>query len=178
MKKLFKRIPIISGLSNCSAGDHWEALQEVLITVIFATIPIWLIFFIISLTRQEADPDLFTNLSGHVNNGELFIYSVSIIAPVMYIALKDPPGAKEFPSRLSHIIIIFVVAILSSAGFAVQKSILLSNTKFAIDVSLTLFSISIFILYIATVYKHMRLLGPDDFKKMESNFSEQYKKHR
>lgn len=63
-------------------------LFQFFITLIFSLIPVILAFITIFLTEDKA----FKNIADQVlGNGELVIYSATLLAPVLYTTYKDPP---------------------------------------------------------------------------------------
>ncbi|MBI3699469.1 MAG: hypothetical protein HY242_03365 [Afipia sp.] len=106
-----------------------EASKEVAITVGTATLPIW--FFPLMgliLFNPRTSGDL---LEHSVANGELFLFSTSLVGPLIYILFRvyDPKerpfNAKKtslvFPNSLLFAVIIFLICITSAAVFGLQK---------------------------------------------------------
>jgi hypothetical protein len=46
-RNLARELPLIGGLVDCDAGDHWDALGETFVVSLFSTAPIWLAALIV-----------------------------------------------------------------------------------------------------------------------------------
>jgi len=76
-------IPLLGGLVDCSWQDHWESLRQTAVIVLLSTTPIWLgavIVYSFGVNLEFASfKDALQNTAG---NGELFMYSTALLAPV------------------------------------------------------------------------------------------------
>jgi hypothetical protein len=116
---------------------------------------------------------------GNINNGELFLYATSLLGPIFYMSLIDPPGARQFPSRLSHMFVVLVISVLSAVAFGLQRAGQQLNPTIVYTASWILFVSALMLLYLATTFKNRRLpAGPEDFKQGEKDLSEKLKEHR
>jgi hypothetical protein len=179
IQSLIGKIPFLSGLRNCRGRDFWYALQEFVVTLIFSTIPIWLGAFVIHLSNKIGEDNFLSALKCNINNGELFLYSAAMVAPIFYIALNNYPGSKEFPNRLSHMIAVFVLTVLSAVAFGLQRVGIQFETSRSFRMSYIFFIISLCLLYIALVYKNRAL--PDvaeEMRSSEDKFTQKFLEHR
>ena len=177
--ELVKRIPLISGFAYCRGRDHIEAFKELFLTLLFTTVPLWVGGWVMYIVKIESRSGFLGAVENSVNNGDLFLYATSLLAPIIYLALYDPPGAKEFPSKIFHTVFVIVIVILSSVAFGIKRAGLELDTVSISQTSLILFSISIVILYIAMVYKNRRFPeSTDALKDPERDFSAGYKNYR
>ena len=177
IKNIFKEIPLIGGLVDCDFKDLWLAFQEVFINFTFSTVPIWIIAIFVSVT---SDLGFLQAVEKNVSNGELFLYTAAIIGPIFYMALYDPPGAKKFPNKLSHIFCIAIVILITAFFFGVQRSDQSLKGLDIYHISVFLFIFSWSLQYLATAYKNQRLpkISSELFKRQEKGFGEGYKGHR
>lgn len=177
LKKMLREMPLFGGLVDCGLSDHWEAAQQLFVVLVFSTIPIWLGSFLVWITGEASGlPGLGEALRGSVENGELFIFSTTLLAPIFWIALIDPPGARIFPSKVSHMLFIGVVNLVAAGVFGIQKSGRPLNTNAALTISFWLFLFSLLLLYLGTVYHNSRL--PDaakEFKDNENDFIDRFR---
>jgi hypothetical protein len=112
-------------------------------------------------------------------DGELFMCATSLLAPIFWMALEDPPGARTFPSRLSHMLIIVLVVALASVFFALGIANNHLKEPFTFHFSVAIFSISVALLYLSTAYHSSRLPNaPAVFREDEADFSAKYRRHR
>jgi len=176
--EVVRKAPIISGLPDCHLKDYWAAIKEIVPNIFLSTMPIWGGAFIIMILGESSD--YWTAIDRNVNNGELFLYAASFLAPVVYMATVDPPGAEQFPSRLAHIIVLIGIMILSALAFGVQKTGHKLDPIIGFNSSCLLVFASIFLLFIASIYQHKRLpkITEEDVHSNETDFREKYRKHR
>ena len=181
--KLLGRIPVFGGLTDCEAGDYWEATKELFSTLIVALSPVWLGAFVVLVSQKEKTSSLVRAyleiFVGAIRNGELIIYCTTLLAPFFYLALTSRPPIREFPSRLSNTICVFIIFALSITLFSIQRTGLYFNPETVFKISVLLFFVSVLILYVSMVYNHSRF--PDALGRIrneEKEFSEKYAEHR
>lgn len=171
-----RKLPIVSGLADCRWQDHWEAVREIVPNLVVSLMPIWVGAFVVLLLGTQG---YWQAIYGNINNGELFLYATSLLGPIFYMSLIDPPGARQFPSRLSHTFVVLVISVLSAVAFGLQRSGQELNAAFVYTASWILFVSALLLLYLATTFKNRRLpAGPEDFKQGEKDLSEKLQEHR
>jgi hypothetical protein len=164
IKKFCRHLPVIGGLVDARWRDHREALKEVGVNVLLSTAPIWLgcLFLLLFQTSGMSLGDVIIR---NVENGELFIYATSILAPLYYFIFKDSEGNQKFPNAGSFMLISAIVLLVGGCGFAVTRLGAVLGTNFRWDdvtlfaFSLTLYVISVLIVYLAHVYRNWRETG-------------------
>jgi hypothetical protein len=176
--KAFEKIPIIGGLINCSYEDFSSAAKEITSTLIIATSPIWLGAFFI-LCRNEETRGYFTILIDSLSHGELMIYCMALLAPVFYITSNDKYLRGVFPNKLSSIISAVVILLISSAVYALQRTGYMYNQRRIFTFSVSLFLISLLILFVNKVYNNSKITTYIDlYQREEKDFSLEFNKHR
>ena len=99
--RLLKEIPILGDLADTTLEDHIYSLKELIVTLFMSTLPIWGGAFIIILTSKTSDElNYFNSIELLVSNGELYLYATSLLAPVIYIALKEREEGKNSQATL------------------------------------------------------------------------------
>jgi len=181
--RLVERFPVIGGLTECEAEDHREAIKELLSTLIVALSPVWLGAFVLLVARKQETMSLWGNywdiFVNAIRNGELVIFCTTLLSPFFYLALTNRPAIREFPSRLSNTLCVFIIFAFAITIFSVQRAGLGFNPNTVFKISVILFFFSVCILYVAMVYNHSRF--PDasgTIRNEEKEFSERYEKHR
>jgi hypothetical protein len=179
-RELVRRIPLLSGLADCDAGDHWEALGETCIVLIFSTTPIWLGAIIIYATGDDMSWTAYkAALYGPVAKGELFMYCTALLAPLFWVALTDPPGDREFPSKVSHMVLIGLINAVAAVCFALMAAGKHLNPIFTVRGSGYMFKASIVLLYLGTVYRvSLAADARAEFKRQEADFTTALREHR
>lgn len=163
---IIRRTPIISGLPDLSLKHHGDAFKETAVTVVLATIPLWLGAFIAALLDGSKSLDgsftllafLFEKIRLTTESGALIIYASSLISPVLYMALNErssnSPQHAPFPSKISHIMAVLMISIISTAYFTADIAGNKLNASIAYYTSIWLFAFAVLVLYIASCYKN------------------------
>lgn len=175
-----REIPLLGGLVDCNLRDHWKAIQQTFITIVFSTLPIWLGALIILSGGEDISFVKYLEvIKSSINRGELFTYCVTLLAPIFWLALTDAPGGRNFPNKLAHIVLITLINAVCAVFFSRFASGQKVNLTLSYGLSVSLFFASNVLLYLGTLY-HTNIIkdGPAEFKRQEENFVESYQEHR
>src|SRR5258708_6092503 len=109
-----RTVPLFGGLVDCRWQDHWESLGQISVILIMSTTPIWLAALLIYASENQIGDITFgAAVYKTVSRGQLFMYCTSFLAPLFWIALVDPKGARMFHSRLPHMLLVGIVDIVA-----------------------------------------------------------------
>lgn len=172
-----QRLPILD-LCNYGTRVHADALKEVSTNLFWATMPIWLSSFIMLVSLRETDKSISGILSRNISNGELFLYSASILAPVYYMVLRERKGKKDFPNRLSQMNFVWVIMLLSAVVMVFQRINYPLDPRYTFWISVVFFITAIILLYSATVYNNASLNPAEEMSKSQNDFGAQFDEHR
>jgi hypothetical protein len=180
LRALFRRLPLIGRLSDCRFEDHWRAIQEIFTVQALSSMPIWLGTYIAYVTAVTANTTVLKSaFFGTIWNGELFIYSTSLCAPLFWMALNEPRGSRAFPHRLAHGTLIALIVMFAAASFGVRKAGAASNPTSLFNSSVVLVCISLSLRYLGTVYNNLRARDASaEIKAQEDNFASRVQEHR
>ncbi|MCQ4270240.1 hypothetical protein NA655_04300 [Pseudomonas kuykendallii] len=183
-------LPFVGGLHRLKGKHFSGAAKEVAVTVLLATFPIWAGAFYGALSdigKIESLSSAFllylSRLREALENGTLILYSASLIAPVLYLALEeksDGNSSGKMPSPMSHILSVFVIQTAATIYYTKQMSLEVINAGFAWYSSVVMFIFTIFVLYIVHCHKHFTEVA-DPSRDIEDNaleFSAGYSRHR
>lgn len=175
-----RRFPLFGGLADCDGEDHWESLQQTTVILTLSTMPIWLgTIIIVGLGDAISGATIKAAFYSTIFGGELFTYCTALLAPIFWIALVDPPRARKFPSKISHMVLIAVINTIAAAFFGLGIARQKQNPSMSFKFSIFLFVLSLILLYLGTVYHISRISdAPAEFKKQEQEFSEDLGEHR
>jgi hypothetical protein len=98
----------------------------------------------------------------------MLLYATAAIAPMFYFALTTPKAARDFPSRLSHIILGVLIFMICMVLFGVQRSGATLDPKFILPVSTVIYLSALAMIFVATVYRNWRDGSDDIIKAAES----------
>lgn len=112
-------------------------------------------------------------------NGELLIFSTSLLGPFFYLALYDPEGSKAFPGRPSHATFVALLVAFCAGLFGLLRSGAAVNVDLITVSSYWLAGTAIVLSYLANLYHSTRLPDPPGImKKVEKDFSDAVQDHR
>jgi hypothetical protein len=173
-------IPLFGGLADCRWQDHWETMRHLSVILGLSTTPIWLAAILIYATENQTGSLMFREaLYKTVSKGQLCMYCTSFLAPLLWVALVDPKGARIFPSRLSHMFLVVIVDIMAAGLFAYTVTNKVFNEKFTFQISIYMVSVSILLRYLGMVYHASRMPNaPAEFRKQQEDFSSLLREHR
>lgn len=179
-KDKVRRFPLFGGLVDCDGEDHWESLQQTAVILTLSTMPIWLgTIIILGLGDTVSSATIKAAFYSTIFGGELFTYCTALLAPIFWIALVDPPRARKFPSKISHMVLIAVINTVAAAFFGLGIARQKVNPWMSFRFSVVLFLLSLVLLYLGTVYHISRTSdAPAEFKKQEQDFAEGYDEHQ
>lgn len=182
VKRYTRWIPII-GEPNCPYEAIKSALYEVIISTIFATVPVWFlpVFGLFFLKNP-------TTVSEAVRTGELFIYSTALAGPLLYTITKRYGDYSikrgllltiSFPHGILFVCSTAFMCLLSGFAFTLLKNPQIStgdggsqlNHSGIVLLSWLILFISTLIFFCVTTYKNM-LDGAvrDGFPKQTDEF--------
>jgi len=178
-----RKVPVFGGLVDCKGADHASAAKEVFTVLVFSTITFWLSAVLIFFQSRVESGDLLTRLLGSfvptISNGELLVFAVSLIGPIVYIAFEDPAWAKrEFPQKLWHALILLVLAMMCGALFAAVKTGAGIDAERVVRASLWLACIAVLLRYLATVFSRSRSRPAEEMRHQTDEFIDRLDKHR
>ena len=111
LKEKFELLPMVGGLGKCEWIDGFNALCELSSILFFSFIPL-LIAFVIAYLKSH-NTSFWSCFNDNVQNGELFLYVTSLLAPVFYIVMKKRNDEDVFPSKAGHVLVYFSIIIIA-----------------------------------------------------------------
>jgi hypothetical protein len=179
-KSYAREFPVLGGLVDCGGRDHWEALGQTTVLFVLSTMPIWLGTLIVYATGEISSSHGFRMaFDSTIIRGELFMYATAFLAPIFWIALADRPGARTFPGKLSHIVLMVIILVVAAVFFGLLTAGNRVNLEFTLKLSAIMFFTSLILLYLGILYHENRTRDAGSaMKDEEREFSEGYSEHR
>lgn len=116
----FPSIPVLGPLSRCAPRHHFGAIKEFMIALCFSTSTFWLTALLLRAFAQNRGAEPSNLLYQTVNAGQLFIFAVGFLGPILIMAADDPPRARVFPGRTWHFLGLILLATIASGFYALQ----------------------------------------------------------
>jgi len=112
-------------------------------------------------------------------NGELLVFTISMLAPILYLTLHDPERAEPFPHKLPISTAVALVIVTSAALFALLKASAVKDLPFVFWTSVILTAIALVFRFLAIVYHKVRMpnLSEKDLRETQENFVEDFRSH-
>lgn len=141
-------------------GKHLlDALFLLLFTIMGSTLPLWGGALLIRLSDQ------WQSWSTFCFGGEFAIYSAALLAPILYIVLKDYRKTQRSLIQFPVIIMLLTSAILFAGVKSRELLGLTVDRLFLRDITLVLFISSLFVYYIVHFVEYARVDA--DLKKAQ-----------
>jgi len=173
---VLSHLPLVGPLVDCRPVDHFETIKQVCVTLLLATAPFSLGSVIL---RALVGPQI--TLMGAfwrtVWDGGLFMCATSLLAPIFWIALEDPKGVRKFPSRLALFLVVTMVIAVACVFFSLGLAKSHLDPPYTFHISVIVFWVSVFLLYLSTVYHTNRVNAPEAFREEEEYFFRSYRRH-
>lgn len=176
--RLVGALPILGPLTNCSRKNHKDSIKEFLVTIFFGTATFWVTALFLMAFNVNADKSYIKILTSTIATGQLFIFSVGMLGPIVLASAEDPDSSKQFPGRTYHFALIVLLGALASGFYAFvlasrePQAAGLLNADFLLVASIVIASVVVVMRYLTTVYRKSttsfdaedRLKGPvNDF---------------
>lgn len=180
----FSHVPVIGPLVYCRWKDHKASFREMTIIFLFATATFWLTSLILMGFSNTRALGYFPVLLSTVKSGELFIFSVGFIGPILLSAAEDKKDEREFPGRLWHLLALVLLALVGTAFHSQIKSAQLAGSvnpadfDFWFNASLYIAVFAVVLRYLSMVYRKSTFSPQKEIKGREVDFADQYAKHR
>jgi len=148
--------------------------------LLFSTATFWLtaVFLLGShSTRVLGYPAL---LFSTVRTGELFIFTVGFLGPILLSASDDPKDAKAFPARLWTIASLLIIGLIAAGYHSQIKADQLkgalnpSDAEFFYKVSLYVAFAAVGLRYLSMVYRRSTFLPQVEIRKPVDEFADQF----
>ena len=176
--------PLFGHLVYCKWPQHRAAAREMFVITAFATATFWLTaVFLMSSQSARANGYVSTVLST-ANEGELFIFAVGFLGPILLTALDDPRDARrEFPGRLWHIFALIIIGLVATgyhaqikAGQLKGSALAAPDQEFLFEISAWIAAAAVVLRYLAIVYRKSTFVPEDEIKQPETDFADKFVK--
>lgn len=163
VREAFPRVPILGPLLQCKARDHAAACREFFGILFWSTATFWMTAVFLLAVSANRDRGFLDVIYQTVSAGQLFVFSVSFVGPIVAAVGRDPPRARMFPGRVGHFSA-FLALVATAAGFYAMELIAggaeastLLNRDFLFTASLAIASVVVILRYLTMVYRQSTL---------------------
>lgn len=155
----FGKIPILGPLTRCSAKNHVDSLKEFSITILFGTATFWVTTIFLKALLTNSEKGFYDVFLSTIGTGQLFIFAVGMLGPILLASAEDSDPSKQFPGRTYHLALIVLLGVLASGFYAFvlaarePKADGLLNTNFLFKSSVAISVVVVIMRYLTTVYR-------------------------
>jgi len=180
VRERWSEVPLLGPLANCSITDHKSALKEFTVILVFATVTFWLSALFLKALKLNDEASYISLLLSTVRSGELFIFSVAFLGPILVTAAEDPKYARQFPGRIWHFLALVFIALIAAGFYALLKIAQtqglheLFNKEFLFDSSVIISVTAVSLRYLAIVYRKQTFNPEKELKQQEGNFADEF----
>lgn len=170
---------LIGALFRAGKTTYAGALGEFTYLFLWSVLPFFLGALTLYAGSDSADKSLYVFALSTFRNGELLVFTISMLAPILYMTLHDPEQAAPFPHKLPVSTAVIAIVVTSAALFALMKAHAVKDTGFVFSLSVWLTFGALLFRYLAIVYHRLRLpqLTERDLRSDQNGFVQDYKDH-
>ena len=167
-------------LFKAGRKTHASALYEFIYLLVWSILPFLLAALALYVTSEAATDKSFYELGLNTfQNGELLVFTISMLAPILYLTLHDPEQAEPFPHKLPISTVVALIILTCASLFALLKASAVKDLPFVFWLSMILTIMALVFRYLAIVYHKTRMptLSERDLRAPQEHFVENYRRH-
>lgn len=172
-------IPLFGPIFYASKEDHQIAVKELLISIGLSTVTFWGTALFLLALKSSAGQGYFDLIFNTVKHGELFIFSVGLLGPII-IAISEDKDDHKKQGRVWQVVMLTAIAIfaagfhaqIKSAQFEGRSATLDDEFLFAASVVIAVFAIVF--RYIALLYRRAHFPITQELKRPEKSFADSF----
>lgn len=155
------------------------AFYEFLYLFLWSILPFALGGLVLYVTSDKPDKDLYKLTLNTFRNGELLVFTISMVAPILFLTLHDPENADKFPHKLPISTVVTLVIVVCAALFAALKAAAVKDIPFVFELSVGLTILALGFRYIALVYHRYRMHAPTEMemREQQESFVKDFRHH-
>lgn len=181
-QRQFSRIPIVGPLTNCTVKNHLDSLKEFSITILFGTATFWVTAIFLKAFLVNSAKSNVEILHSTVSTGQLFIFAVGMLGPILLASAEDPDSTKQFPGRTYHFALILLLGVLASGFYAFvlasrePQAVGLFDSTFLYRASVCIALFVVAMRYLTTVYRKSTATfnAEESFKEPVNDFAAEF----
>lgn len=185
MDKIEKAIDIVSKtwllgtLFKVKRQAFSSAFYEFIYLILWSLLPFALGGLILYATSNDPQKSYLPMVISTIENGELLVFTISMLAPVLFLTWHDPERAEKFPHKLPISTISTIIIVTCAAMIALQKASAVKDKDFIAEFSVVLTLIALGFRYLALVYHRYRLPSTNEteLRKPQNDFVQNFEAH-
>ena len=173
------RMWLFGTLFQAGRKTHIVAFYEFMYLFLWSVLPFALGALVLYVTSGATDKNFYQLGLDTFRNGELLVFTISMLAPILYLTLHEPEQAETFPHKLPISTVVALIVVTCASLFALLKASAVKDLPFVFELSVTLTVIALVFRYLAIVYHKVRMpqITERDLRAPQQNFVEDYRRH-
>jgi len=170
---------LVGALFQAGRKVYAGALYEFLYLFVWSILPFALGALVLYVTSESPTKNFFEFGQATYQNGELLVFTISMLAPILYLTLHEPEQAESFPHKLPISTTVALLVVTCAALFALLKANAVKDIGFVLDLSVALTLVALVFRYLALIYHRLRMpqVTERDLRSPQDEFVEQYRRH-
>lgn len=177
--RCFSRVWLFGTLFRAGRAAYAGAFYEFMYLFVWSILPFALGTLVLYVVSNDPNKN-FSELGARTfQHGELLIFTISMLAPILYLTLHDPEQADPFPHKLPISTMVALIIVTCASLFSLLKASSVKDVSFVSDLSMVLTIVALLFRYLAIVYHRIRLpqLTESDLRKPQDTFVEDFRRH-
>jgi len=173
------RIWLFGTLFKAGRSTHAGAFYEFIYLLIWSILPFVLGTLVLYVTTNDPNINFIELGVQTFKNGELLIFTISMLAPILYLTLHDPEQAAPFPHKLPISTVVALIIVTCASLFSLLKASSVKDLPFVFSLSVALTIVALLFRYLAIVYHKIRLpqITERDLREPQDTFVEKFRRH-
>lgn len=179
VSRSLSRIWLLGTLFRADRKTHFSAFGEFMYLFLWSVLPFALGALVLYVTSGSTNKSFYEFGLDTFRNGELLVFTISMLAPILYLTLHDPEQADPFPHKLPISTGVALIVVTCAALFALLKASAVKDLPFVFELSLILTGIALVFRYLAILYHKVRMpiLTERDLRAEQESFVDSLDSH-
>ncbi len=173
------RMWIIGTLFRAGRETLTSAFYEFVYLFLWSILPFVLGALVLFVTSDDPNKNFLELGVQTFRNGELLIFTISMLAPILYLTLHDPEQAQPFPHKLPISTVVALIIVTCASLFSLLKASSVKDLPFVFCLSVLLTVVALVFRYLAIVYHKIRMpqLTERELREPQDTFVEKFRTH-
>ncbi|CAN7353682.1 hypothetical protein [Polaromonas sp. LjRoot131] len=157
IRQWLSRTWLLGTLCKVGRPAYASAFYEFIYLFLWSVLPFALGALVLYVVSDASSKNIFQLGVSTFKNGELLVFTISMLAPILYLTLHDPEQAAPFPHKLPISTVVALVIVTCAALFALLKASAVKDSSFVFELSVWLTALALAFRYLALVYHRFRM---------------------
>lgn len=170
---------LIGSLFKAGRKTYAGALYEFTYLLLWSILPFGLGALTLYVASDDQGKSFIDFWLSTFRNGELLVFTISMLAPILYLTLHEPDQAGQFPHKLPISTVVALIVVTCAALFALLKAHAVKDIDFVFKLSVILTLLALAFRYLALVYHRLRMpqITENELRSAQDDFVNDYRKH-